>query len=561
MDILTPGAAAPRQALLDQLLDAGAVSAAALNRAEVIAARTGQRVEQVLNQIGVLEDDTLRDAYAAAAGCGVWRPEAEPVCIDLSELGISHDFLRQRRLLPLRLDGETLICAACDPLDGEGLAGLAFATGRNLVILAAGPADWRRAYADLAPEEPTVADTDQRRLDRDIDHVEDVNADGAGARFLSTVMERALALGASDIHIEPRRHDVRVRLRLDGRLLEHQTVSADLAAPAIARIKVIAGLDLGEKRMPQDGRTTAVVEGRSVDVRVSIVPTSFGETAVLRLLDRDSVPLDLESLGFTGRDREILARVARAAHGMFLMSGPTGSGKTTTLYALLQTLADRPIKILSIEDPIEYHFEHVSQTQVAPHIGLTFAHALRSFLRQDPDVIMVGEIRDPETAAVAIQAALTGHLVLASVHANSALGVISRLTDMGIEPYQLAASLKGAAAQRLIRCLCPECRLARPPTALEIQLFTDHRQPPPAQLYDPAGCPSCHGLGYRGRTAIAEVFLAGEDLLRAVSGRQTASQIMALAERAGFVSMTADGLRKAALGQVTVEEVMATVGG
>jgi general secretion pathway protein E len=554
-------AEAARRALLERLIRDGLISTSALNRAEVIAERTGQPVEQVLNQIGVLDDDALRDGYAAIAGCGIWVPSLDAPTIDLDALGVSRQFLLQRRLLPLRIEDEVLICAACDPLDNEGLTGLAFATGKNLTILAAGPSDWRRAFDELTPPETTAPETDERRLDRDLDHVGDQNIDGVGARFLSSVMERALALGASDLHIEPRRHDLRVRLRLDGRLLDHQIASPDLAAPALARIKVIAGLDLGEKRLPQDGRTTAVIQGRSVDVRVSIMPTAFGESAVLRILDRHSAPMDLPGLGFVERDRSLLHQAVRSSHGMFLMSGPTGSGKTTTLYALLQTLADRPVKILSVEDPIEYHFEHVSQTQVAPQIGLTFAHALRAFLRQDPDVIMVGEIRDPETAAVAVQAAMTGHLVLASVHANSALGVVSRLADMGIEPFQLAASLNGAAAQRLVRKLCPKCRKPEQPTVAERQLYEAHGEPVPKRLFRAVGCDACHGLGYRGRMAVAEIFIASDALLHAISRQMPAESLAQQAALEGYVGMAVDGLRKAARGELTVEEVMATVSG
>src|SRR5262249_34165722 len=248
---------------------------------------------------------------------------------------------------------------------------------------------------------------------------------------------------------------------------EHERVSADLAAPAVSRVKVIANLDLGEKRLPQDGRTTFVIGGRQGDVRVATSPPVFGETAVLRILDPASVPLDLGPLGWSEAGAEKLLAAARSPHGMFLITGPTGSGKTTTLYALLQTFAGSGKKVLSIEDPVEYHFEHVVQTQVAPNLGLTFASALRSFLRQDPDVILVGEIRDPEPAPVAVQAAMTGHFVLASVHANSALAVLPRLQDMGVEPYQIAAGFRGAAAQRLVRRLCPKCRKRAQPSEAE----------------------------------------------------------------------------------------------
>jgi type II secretory ATPase GspE/PulE/Tfp pilus assembly ATPase PilB-like protein len=344
---------------------------------------------------------------------------------------------------------------------------------------------------------------------------------------------------------------------VDGRLIEHRTLPADLAAPAVSRVKVIANLDLGEKRLPQDGRTTFVVGGRQVDVRVATAPTVFGESAVLRILDRLSVPLDLDALGMNPAVAHVLRQAVKAPNGMFLMTGPTGSGKTTTLYALLQTFAGSEKKVLSVEDPVEYHFEHVSQTQVAPSLGLTFAAALRSFLRLDPNVILVGEIRDPETAAVAAQAAMTGHLVLASVHANHSLAVIPRLRDLGLEAYQLAAALRGAAAQRLVRRLCPACRMQGRPSESEIIFCEQIGAPAPAHVWSPLGCEACNGLGFKGRLAISEAFLADEPILRAVADGAPLAQLSALAIERGLGSMARDGLDKAVAGLTTLGEVMA----
>jgi type II secretory ATPase GspE/PulE/Tfp pilus assembly ATPase PilB-like protein len=548
-----------RAQLLDRLVADGSISEAALARARLVSDRTAQPVEQVLNHLGALSDEALRDAYAEAAGCPVWDPVQTPPETDARSLGLSLEFLRQRRLLPLAEVKGKLICAACDPLDDEALSGLVFAANRPLSILATSNADWRRAFAETYPEEAADAAPDERRLEREIDQVAEVASDGAGARLVSQALEAAIALGASDVHFEPRRHDLRIRLRLDGRLVEHLVVSADLAAPAVSRIKVVAALDLGERRLPQDGRTSFVVEGRNVDVRVSIVPTVFGEAAVLRILDRANVQLSLDSLGFDGAPAAVMTRAAASAHGMFLVTGPTGSGKTTTLYALLQSLAGTTKKILSIEDPVEYHFDHVTQTQVAPHLGLTFASALRAFLRQDPDVILVGEIRDRETAAVATQAAMTGHLVLASVHANDVLTVAPRLLDMGLEPYQLAAGFKGAAAQRLVRRLCPKCCRERAPTSLEAAFARSVLGSAPDRVQAARGCKACQGSGFRGRLAITEAFMADEAFLRAVADRAPPATLAAAAHAAGLGSMAADGAAKAAAGLTTLEEVMAAV--
>ncbi len=553
---------AKRQAVLEHLLEARLVDEAAIGRAELVASRTGQPIEQVLNQLGSLADDDLVDAYAAIAGCKVWEPAISPVATDLASVGMSAEYLRRSEVLPIQRTGNTLVCAACDPLNDEALSGLVFASNCAITILAARPADFRREFerAFGGPQTAPAA-LDERRLAREVDLVTDKSSDGAGARLVAAVFEAAIAAGASDIHFEPTRNSFRIRLRVDGRLLDHQTVSADLAAPAVSRVKVIANLNLGERRMPQDGRTTFVVQGKQVDVRVATSPTVFGEAAVLRILDRSSVPLDLEALGLTGHISASLLKAAKSAHGLFLITGPTGSGKTTTLYALLQTFVGSGKKILSVEDPVEYHFEHVSQTQVAPQIGLTFAAALRSFLRHDPDVILVGEIRDAETAAVAVQAAMTGHFVLASVHANDALGVIPRLQDMGVEPYQLAAGFRGAVAQRLVRKVCAHCAQTSPATPSERQFAVSLGFTEPEVLTHPKGCTKCKGTGFKGRIPIGEAFQADEDLLRAVAERRPSAEIEVIARRGGLQLMAVDGYAKALAGVTTLEEVAAAIHG
>ncbi len=553
---------AKRQAVLERLIDDHKVETSAVARAELVALRAGQPVEQVLNQLGSLTDGDLVQAYAEETGCAVWDPLEKPVQTDLSEIGVSMDFLRRARILPLAREGKRLVCAVCDPLDDEGLAGLVFATGLTVVVEAARPAEWRREFdRAFGARAPVSAAPDERRLEREVDLVTDGSTEGGGARLVAAAFEAAIAAGASDIHFEPTRHDLRIRLRIDGRLLDHQVAPLDLAAQAISRVKVIANLNLGERRMPQDGRTTFVVQGKQVDVRVATSPTVFGESAVLRILDRSAVPLDLDALGLSPHITAVLRTAAKAAHGLFLVTGPTGSGKTTTLYALLQTFVGSAKKVLSVEDPVEYHFEHISQTQVAPQLGLTFAAALRSFLRQDPDVILVGEIRDPETAAVAVQAAMTGHFVLASVHANDALAVLPRLKDMGVEPYQLAAGFRGAVAQRLVRRLCPRCAAARPASEAERLFARSIGQPEPETLSGAPGCPACKQTGFRGRVPIGEAFQADDTLLRAVADREGGARIADIARAGGLRSMASDGYDKAVSGLTTLEEVMAAVHG
>jgi len=547
-----------RRRVRAQIEKEGLVDAAALSRAIIVADRTGQPVEQVLNQLGALSDDALARLYASVLECDVWRPDDRPIDIDPAELGVTVDYLRRVRLAPLCEERGWTLVAACDPLDGEAIEGLVFATGRRIKLLAAPPGDWRRAFDRAFPEEASEAAViDQRRVDRDVDRVADSAAEGQGARLVASVFEAAVGARASDIHFEPRRNDLRIRLRIDGQLTDYRAVSADLAAPAVSRVKVIANLNLGERRLPQDGRASFVVSGRSIDVRVATAPTVFGESAVLRILDRAAVALDLDALGLSPQVTEVLRRAGKAPHGLFLVTGPTGSGKTTSLYALLATFKGSARKVMSVEDPVEYHFEHVAQTQIAPAIGLTFATVLRAFLRQDPDVILVGEIRDPETASVAVQAAMTGHLVLASVHANDALAVIPRMLDLGVEPYQLAAAFRGSMAQRLVRRVC-DCAVSAPLSALDADVLRTRGSAAPAVTPLAVGCPACSG-GFKGRLPIAEGFLADEAMLREIAVGGDRPSLQRLAAARGFQSMLGDGLRKVAEGLTTVGEVVAAV--
>ena len=550
----------PPLSLRAQILDAVSVEVepSALVRAQEVAKRAGQPVEQVLNQLGGLSDTGLARAYAAILGTAVWDPDVEPAKALPEDLRLPEAFLARKGLVLLEIDSTRIVCAALDPLDEEAKTALAFATGRSVQLRPAKPSDIRKGQLN-APATAAPPLVDERRIEREIDLISDQGSEGAGARLVAQAFDAAISANASDIHFEPRRHDLLIRLRVDGRMRELGVFPADLAQPAVSRIKVIANLDLGEKRLPQDGRTTFVSAGRGIDVRVATSPTVFGESAVLRILDRLSVPLDLDALSLSPPVVETLKRAARAPHGMFLVTGPTGSGKTTTLYALLQTFAGSPKKVLSVEDPVEYHFEHVSQTQVAAQVGLTFAQALRSFLRQDPDVILVGEIRDPETAAVAVQAAMTGHLVLASVHANDALGVLPRLRDLGVEPFQIAAGFRGAVAQRLVRRLCPQCAQIGSPSEADLLFADDLHLPHPQSVGKPLGCRQCAQSGYRGRVAISEGFLASETLLRGLADHAPLERLQDLIRQDGFRSMAEDGLQKMGEGMTTLEEVVGAI--
>jgi general secretion pathway protein E len=546
----------PRSAVIGQLLQTGKISREAVERAQAVASRANQSLETVLNQLGQLSDDDLAVTYAEISGIPLWEPDTEPSDLDGEDFGVGSEFLRKVRVVPLRIEDERLICAVCDPFDQEMRQGLSFATGRELVFRIARIIDWRTAF-DVRSDTAPLTELDERRIERDLALVEDISVEGQAVELVTQAFAAAVDRGASDIHFEPRRHDLMVRLRVDGHLMDYSNAPADLIGPCVSRIKVLSNLNVGERRLPQDGRATFVNAGRAIDVRVATSPTVFGEAAVLRLLDRTQSPQDIKSLSLPDRITALLQHAVQAPHGLFLVTGPTGSGKTTTLYALLAAFKGSGKKILSVEDPVERHFEHVSQTQVQTQIGLDFSTCLRSFLRHDPDVILVGEIRDKETAAVAVQAAMTGHLVLASVHANTALGAAPRLLDMGIEPYQLAASLKGVVAQRLVRKFCPHCKSASKPSEALISFARRFGQTVPDTAYTAVGCPRCRGTGFSGRIAIAEGYWVDDAMLGLIGAGATLEALRLHATRNGFASMAIEGLRQIVHGQTTLEEVLA----
>lgn len=373
-------------------------------------------------------------------------------------------------------------------------------------------------------------------------------------RLINAILGEAIKENASDIHLETFEKRLVVRFRVDGILREVLEPKRELAALLVSRIKVMARLDIAEKRIPQDGRISLKVGGREVDVRVSTLPSANGERVVLRLLDKQAGRLNLQHLGMSARDRDLMEATVRKPHGILLVTGPTGSGKTTTLYASLVSLNDRTRNILTVEDPIEYHLEGIGQTQVNSKVDMTFARGLRAILRQDPDVVMVGEIRDKETAEIAVQASLTGHLVLSTLHTNSAIGAITRLVDMGIEPFLLSSSLLGVLAQRLVRVLCPHCKEAYQADEAECKLLgVPFAQSP--TLYHARGCAECHQQGYRGRTGIYELVVF-DDHLRTLIHNAASEQDMTRHARSLGPSIREDGRRKVLEGATTVEEVL-----
>lgn len=389
---------------------------------------------------------------------------------------------------------------------------------------------------------------------------------GVGAADLSPavqaaqeILDRALDRGASDIHLEPEKKQMQIRCRVDGVLQPLCQVPKNLQEPLISRFKILSGMDIGEKRLPQDGRFQGQWRGHQVDVRVSSLPTLFGENLVLRLLDQEAVRLELEQLGFTAENLEKLRRCLRRPHGLFLVTGPTGSGKSTTLYGILASLDREKQNIITVEDPVEYQLEGIRQVAVQPKIGLTFARCLRSILRQDPDCIMVGEIRDGETAAMSIHAALTGHRVFSTLHTNTVVGAVTRILDMGVEPYLAAAALEGAAGQQLVRRLCPCCKKAY--TVTEQDWEWEYLQlKEPRTLYRAQGCPSCGHTGYAGRIPLQEVLVLTETLRRAILQGIGDGALEKLARQEGFRPLWEDGREKVLSGQTSGKELLRVLG-
>lgn len=401
------------------------------------------------------------------------------------------------------------------------------------------------------------SELDLSRLLQEIPRVEDLlesQDDAPVIRLINALFTQALRAGASDIHIEPFESRLVVRLRIDGSLRDLIEPSRALHGAIVSRIKIMAQLDIAEKRLPQDGRITLRIAGKPVDVRVSTIPTGHGERVVLRLLDKQAGRLDLSKLGMDAATLAHMDRLIHEPHGIVLITGPTGSGKTTTLYAALSRLDAAALNIMTVEDPIEYDLDGISQTQINPRIEMSFARALRTILRQDPDVVMIGEIRDLETAQIAVQASLTGHLVFATLHTNDAVSAVTRLVDMGIEPFLLASSLIGIGAQRLVRCLCLECR--QPHTATAGQLHALGLTPSDGTLYSAHGCPACQHTGYRGRTGIYELLSVDDELRHLIHDRSAEQILRAHAQAHGMRSLRDDGMRLATQGVISLEEVV-----
>jgi general secretion pathway protein E len=554
------------------LISRGTLDEISLKRAERARQQSGERLDVVLAQLGLVPEDRLAAATAELLGLTLVAADelpATPVVLD----EVDQAFLKTHRILPLELLPDRLVVACSDAFNLHSTEALAFLVERPIERRLAAASDIARALDRLYGEAAAVGPSldggslpDTTTLSagsEDVRRLQDLASEAPVIRLVQDLIVRAVEAKASDIHLEPRVDCLRVRHRVDGVLHTVEKLSLGLAPAVTSRIKILARLDIAERRLPQDGRIKSVVRGREIDLRVSTMPTMSGESAVLRILDRSAVRLDFPALGFDPSLRVGLAGLLSQPHGIILVTGPTGSGKTTTLYTALGSLDREAAKIFTVEDPIEYQLPDINQIQVQPRIGLTFATTLRSILRQDPDIIMIGEIRDLETAQIAIQASLTGHLVLSTVHTNSAAATITRLIDMGVESYLLASSITGVLAQRLVRRLCTACAVPLEASPALVERLLAESSPArleasggKVRLMARTGCPKCRNTGYEGRSVIGELLpvTAGvRDIIHA-RGSDTAIAGAAIAE--GMATLYQDGLAKVLAGETTFEELL-----
>ncbi len=562
--------ATARKSFEDILLDRSWVSPQDLEKARQ-KKKPGQDLSEVLVGMGAIEPQRIARALAQE----YWMPfqaQIDPNTLENELVArVPINYAKRNRILPIGHDDESVVVAMADPARYEALDDLHVLFGKPIRAVVA-PSEVideaiNRAYdqASATTAQDLMIDLEEERLDlvaselasepRDL-----LEADDAAPiiKLVNGLLSQAVKDRASDIHVEVFEKDLVVRFRVDGMLYDVLSPPKRFHAAIASRIKVMAGLNIAEKRLPQDGRIRVRIAGRDIDIRVSSIPTAFGERLVLRLLDRAQAVVDvnLDRLGFSGDNLERIDRLIRQSHGIILATGPTGSGKTTTLYACLSRINSPEKNIITIEDPIEYQLRGVGQMQVNPKIDLTFANGLRSILRQDPDVIMVGEIRDSETAEIAIQAALTGHLVFSTLHTNDSFGALTRLIDMEIEPFLVSSSVIAVLAQRLVRMLCPDCREPYTPTETELSRIGLKPSQVTGTIYKPHGCRACRNSGYRGRAAVQELMVMDDEIRALVMRKADSATIRRLCTSRGMKLLRQDGAERILSGQTTIEELL-----
>ena len=546
------------------LIEAGKVSERDIDRALLAQREMGERIGQVLIKLGLVSELDMIQALSQQLDIpvllGADYPD-EPVSLpEIPEI-----FLLSNGVVPVKRTDDSVVFAASVPQDSYLKKALAMSLDKGVSVVFGLETDIAKA---LEARDQSSADAEDDEFgdrfsgqsdDEFIEHLKDLASEAPVIRLVNQIIHRAVDISASDIHIEPFEEGLQLRYRVDGVLQEQPDPPGANLAPAIAsRIKLLSGMNIAERRLPQDGRIMTRVKGHELDLRVSTIPTVHGESIVMRVLDRESIRLSLSDMGFSDDTLARYQTLLAKPHGVLLVTGPTGSGKTTTLYASLASLDSERLKIITVEDPVEYQLEGVNQIQVQAQIELTFARSLRSILRQDPDIIMIGEMRDTETAQIGVQSALTGHLVLSTLHTNTAAGAITRLEDMGVERYLITSSVNGVLAQRLVRTLCSSCKESVELSEVAIRKYNLQRFLSDGQqtVFQAKGCDQCGHTGYVGRTSIHELFLLDEEMHRVIMEGADATILHSAARRQGMITLYEDGLRKVVQGQTSLEEVM-----
>ena len=557
----------------DLLVSAGLITEEQLTAALAAQKGTNKRLGTVLQEEGLITESELIEALQMQLGIEF---------VDLSKVSIPTELVqmlpkniaKQYQVVPVKLVRDELYLAMSDPLNFYAIEEVRKASRRKVVPMVAMSSAVERAIQILYGNEGAAKAIEEMKreasasdsslsLDTSFaaNQVGEESANQAPAiRLVNAIIERAVTERASDIHMEPRETELSIRMRVDGLLRDILTVPRELQGAVISRIKVMSGLDITERRVPQDGRFNVKIKDKDIDLRISTLPTVYGEKVVARLLDKSGMRLSRDSIGLSGDDLEKYKKLIRIKNGVVLIVGPTGSGKSTTMYTMIGDLNKRDVNLVTLEDPVEYNIDGVNQVQIQEKTGMTFASGLRAILRQDPDIIAVGEIRDGETAEIAMRAAITGHVVLSTIHTSDAIGTIERLTDMGVEPYLVASALKGVFSQRLIRRICPDCR--KPYEATEEEQTELGLTPKPGRIfYRGEGCPACFGSGYRGRTGVFEIFPLGIKVRRMIATRAGRDAIETLLRdpESGFVSLKENAIRLVEEGQTTVDEVLRVV--
>ena len=558
--------------LLELLVKENLLTAEHAQKATAEQRRTNERLGSILKRLGYLGEEDLLDFLSRKYGIPVINLQRVEVTEEIVRL-VRKEIVQKYQVFPVRKVGNTLTLALSDPTVVLAIDDVQFATGLHVIPVLASETAIKDAidknYVDSAAKLDEILKTEQQvgadaleLVDRsaqkvDISELGEEAGEAPVIRFVNLILADAIRKRASDIHLEPYEKVFRVRYRIDGVLHDVMAPPKQMEAAILSRVKIMANLDIAERRLPQDGRISVKFSSKEVDLRVSSLPTIFGEKIVMRILDKSGVVLDLQRLGFEEDDLERFRKIIQTPYGMILVTGPTGSGKSTTLYAAVSAINSAEINIMTAEDPVEYNLPGVNQVHVRDDIGMSFQAALRAFLRQDPDVILVGEMRDTETASIAIRAALTGHLVFSTLHTNDAPSTVTRLLDMGIVPFLVSSSLLMVAAQRLCRRICLECReQIELPLSVLLDVGFNPEEAEGIKVYKGLGCANCANTGYRGRMAIHEILYINPELQDAIVKLRPANELKEIAMKHGMRTLRQGGLRKVALGMTTLDEII-----